>query len=79
MDTGVRWPRRGIFHVEIANRLGELARLARALEDDGVEILFLVPSPAGVKARCVVGVDRPEPARQALERSGFAYVEPSEE
>lgn len=79
MDTGVRWPRRGVFRVEITNRLGELTRLARVLEDDGIEILFIVPSPAGSKARCVVGVDRPEPARQALERCGFSYLGPSED
>lgn len=75
-DAGFPVLENEVFHVEIPNKLAELNRLARILAEERINILSLYSLANGQKARCVLAVDQPERAAQAIAKSGFQLIDP---
>jgi len=61
------------FSVKLPNRSGELARVAEALQKDGVNIRTISTEPHAGVVRIVAS--DPEKSRQSLKRAGLEFSE----
>jgi len=61
------------FSVKLANKPGELARMAEALKKDGVNIRSIATEPKAEVVRIVTS--DPEKSRQSLSQSGMQFSE----
>jgi len=61
------------FSVKLPNKSGELARVAEALEKDGVNIRTISTEPHAGVVRIVAS--DPEKSRQSLKRAGLEFSE----
>lgn len=63
------------FTIELANRPGELARLARALAVRGVDIRHIAGGAAGHAAWAFLTTDNDAATREVLRSLGYRYLE----
>lgn len=63
-----------VFNVDLANRPGELARLTKALAEQGVNIVQIYGTTSGQVGRLLFTVDSPEKAKPLLAK--FAKLGP---
>lgn len=63
------------FVVQLENRPGALARLARALAARGIDIRQIAGGGAGSLGWAVLGTDDDEATREVLHSAGFPFVE----
>jgi hypothetical protein len=63
------------FVVQLENRPGALAQLARAIASRGVNIVRLGAGGAGDHGYAVLTTDDPEAAREVLKGAGYDFVE----
>jgi len=63
------------FTVFVEDRPGQIAKLARALADRGINIVAFQAFPSGGKSLTRIVVDNPATAKTALGAGGYSYTE----
>jgi hypothetical protein len=63
------------FTIFVEDRPGQVAKLARALADRGINILAFQAFPSGGKSVTRIVVDNPATAKAALSAGGYNYTE----
>lgn len=74
-DMGWRWISLPVLAIPLTNKPGELARLMRVLEDNGIAVQSVYGSAeAGAGCRLVLAVDKKDKAERLLASFGEALV-----